>query len=204
MDGCHLCPQMEKIFGNMQNKGSIDALDIINLAHQPELARQMNIRSVPYYFIDGVGFGGLKSEQEIEQILNQDTQKNWQQLIVEELSSGQLEAAETLIRQHAAAREAMLELLGNEQTTLVVRIGLSAVIESLAADGLLDDQEPVFRKLASSANPAIAQDALYYLSLLDSPTSLKTLQDIAQDRQHPLYSQAGEILQEMLDDQVVH
>lgn len=204
MHGCNLCPQMEALFKKMHENGAVEQLEIIDLVQHPELAEQFHIRSVPYYFIDGVGFSGLKSEHDINQLLRQDDSDNWRQLIVEELTSGQLDAAEKLIRDQDAAREAMLQLLADKETTLVVRIGLSAIIETLAASGLLNDYEARFIQMAHHGNANIAQDALYYLSLLGTDSSLQSLVDIAQDANHPLRAQAGELLQEIADEQAVH
>lgn len=204
MPGCQICPRMEALFHKMHENGAIDELDIINVAEHPELAEKHHIRSVPFYFIDGVGFSGLKSQHDIEQILQQDDSDNWRQLIVEALSSGELDTAEKQIRQHAAARDAMLQLLGDEETALVVRIGLSAIIETLSAEGLLNDYEQAFIELASTKNPTIGQDALYYLSLLGTENSLQALMRIAKDADNPLQHQAAELLQEMADEQPVH
>jgi glutaredoxin len=204
MPGCQLCPQMESLFHKMHENGAINELEVINVAEHPELAEKYHIRSVPYYFIDGVGFSGLKPQHDIEQILQQDDSDNWKQLIVEELSGGELAAAEKQVREHARARDAMMQLLGDAETALVVRIGLSAIIETLAEEGLLRDREAQFIELAATQNPTIGQDALYYLSLLGTDKALQALTDIASDQSSPLQAQAAELLQEMADEQRLH
>jgi len=204
MQGCQLCPQMEAIFKDMHKNGAIDRLEITDLAQHPEIAQQYHIRSVPYYFIDGVAFNGLKSQHDIEQILQQDDNAKWRQLIVEALSSGQLEQAEQFIRQQPQAREAMLQLLADDETALVVRIGLSAIIEAMAGEGLLKDYEAQFIRLAHTTNPTIAQDAIYYLSLLGSDNSLQTLTDIANDKSSAVHEQAAELLQDIAHESTTH
>ncbi len=204
MQGCQLCPQMEAIFKKMHENGAISSLEITDLAQHPELAEQYHIRSVPYYFIDGVAFNGLKSEHDIEQLLQQDDSSKWKQILVEDLSSGQLEAAEKQVRQHSAARDAMMQLLAADDTALVVRIGLSAIIEAMAGEGLLSDYEEQFIELAHTANPAIAQDAIYYLSLLNSDNSLQALLDIANDDSSAVHQQAAELLQDIAHEATAH
>ena len=204
MSGCSLCPRMEALFKKMHENGAVDELKILNLAEHPALAEKFHIRSVPYYFIDGVGFSGIRSQHDIEQILQQDDSDSWRQQIVEQLSGGDLDAAEKQIRQHPEAREAMLQLLADDNTTLVVRIGLSAIIETLAEQGLLDEYEDRFIELAKTDNETIGQDAIYYLSLLRGDASLQALMRIANTADHPLQAQAAELLQEIADEQAVH
>ncbi len=204
MSGCQLCPRMEALFKKMHEKGAISSLEITDLAQHPEIAEQYAIRSVPWYFIDGVAFNGLKSEHDIEQLLQQDDSAKWQQILVEDLSSGQLAAAEKQVRAHNPARAAMMQLLAADDTALVVRIGLSAIIEALAGEGLLADYESRFVDLAHSDNPAIAQDAVYYLSLLNTDQGLQALKAIANDDSSLVHQQAEELLQEMAHETAAH
>jgi HEAT repeat protein len=98
----------------------------------------------------------------------------------------------------------MMRLLEDEDTSLVVRIGLSAIIESLAGSDLLRQYESAFIKLARTTSDRIGEDALYYLSLLGTKDSLQALADIANDEKHSLRAQAAEILQDLSGDQDVH
>ena len=67
MPGCAICPQMERLFEEMHKNGAIDELEVLDVTEHPELAQQHNIRSVPFYLINGVAFSGLKTRQEIDE-----------------------------------------------------------------------------------------------------------------------------------------
>ena len=202
--GCSVCPQMEKIFQDLHQKGAISGLKVLDVSQHPELVERYNIRSLPFYLINGVAFYGLRTRQQIGQLLQQDRTQKMVSLIREELGAGQLEAAKKYIQQEAAAREAMLQLLADPETELVVRIGLTAIIESLAEGSLLNPYEQQFIKLSEHLDERIALDALYYLSLLSTTSSLQALTDIANNGRQNLREDARELLAETISNRVLH
>jgi len=204
MQGCAVCPQMEQVFHQLQQDGAIDGLEIFDLSHHPHLAQQYQIRSVPYYLINGMGFSGLKSQREIVQILELEQQQKMQSWIREQLSDGQLDEVEGVLKNQVEGRAAMLALLENSDTELVVRIGLTAIIESLADSGILNELEDRFIGLADHAEERVAIDALYYLQLLSTPQALQKLTDIMQYGKPVLRQQAEDLLQESVKEQGFH
>ena len=201
MPGCGVCPQMERLFQRMQKAGSINDLTIMDVEEQPELAQEYNIRSVPFYLINRVGFTGLRTQQQIEQLLKQGDMAQWQTAIIGELSAGQLEPVEEMIRQQASAREAMMFLLADTETPLVVRIGLTSIIEGMADGDELKKYENQFIALVGHADERIAVDALYYLSLLGSSACLNALVDASNSGSSNLRTHAAELLDEIASDE---
>lgn len=204
MPGCNMCPHMEKIFHDLHRNGAIHELQVVDVSQHPELAEQHNIRSVPFYLINGVAFNGLKTRQQIDHLLQQDSTQKWVILIEEELSAGQLETVEESMQQDADAREAMLQLLADSETELVVRIGLTAIIESLAEGSILKPYEQQFIELSQHEDERIALDALYYLSLLSTTSSLEALTEIANNGKQNLREDARELLAETVANRVLH
>jgi len=197
MHNCQVCPQMERLFQKMHRNGAIDELDIIDIGKHPEIARKLNIRSVPHYLINDFAFYGLKTHSELLKLLKHGQVEKWQEFIKTELSEGQLNEAEKAVVDNPPAREAMMLLLQDTETSLVVRIGLSAIIESVVETDLLNDYESQFIALSAHQDERIAIDALYYLSLLVSTESLLKLKDIATNGEGNLQQHAAEILQDL-------
>lgn len=200
MPGCNVCPQMEHLFQDMHQNGTVSSLQIMDVTEHAELAKKFNIRSVPYYLINGIAFTGLKSRTEIESLLKQDAVGNWAEKINEDLAQGMLEEVEQGIRDDNTARDAMLNLLKDDSTPLVVRIGLTAIIESVVTSGVLTHYEQAFIRLAEHEDERIATDGLYYLYLLSTPGSLAKLERIAETGRPALRSEAGELLSERLSE----
>lgn len=196
MQGCHVCPQMERTFQALQQQGEIDNLQIIDVSEQPELARQHNIRSVPHYIINGIAFSGLKSREEILSIVQSSTDHLLLRWMREQLTEGQLSDVELMVSKKSAARQALLILLNDLDTSLVVRIGLTAIIESLAQDHIFDDMEQRFIKLVEHHEQRIAIDALYYLQLISTPGCQQKLLEIAETGSSELSQLAHELILE--------
>ncbi len=204
MQGCQVCPQMEKTFFELQKKGEISELKVIDVQQQPELAEKYHIRSVPYYLINGIAFTGLKSQTEILSLLNAETDQRLGIWISDQLAQGNLSEVETRIANEPQLREAMMQLLEDVDTPLMARIGLTAVIESLAGSGFFSGLENRFIQLADHPEERIAIDAIYYLQLLSTPASLGKLADIARSGHAELQQQAQELLLEATDNAVKH
>lgn len=204
MHNCQICPQMERLFKDMHQKGAIDALEIIDIGEHPDIAQKHNIRSVPHYLINDVAFYGLKTQQEILTLLQQKDIDKWQEFIKSELAEGQLDTVEQAIREEISARDAMMLLLIDSETSLVVRIGLSAIIESIAGTGILNQYENQFIDLTQHNDESIAIDAIYYLSLLATQSCVATLIEIAQNGLENLKLHAAEALEELSSEQLKH
>lgn len=204
MPGCNMCPQMERLFHDLHQQGAIHELQIVDVTTHPELAEKYHIKSVPFYLINGIAFNGVKTYTEIKKLLQQNDFQKWISLIRGELVDGQLETVERYVKQHEAAGEAMMHLLADKDTELVVRIGLTAIIESMVEGSLLQPYEDKLIQLATHDDERIALDALYYLSLLSTPASLQALSDIAKNGKHSLREDALELLAETLSDRVLH
>ncbi len=195
---------MEHLFERMHQQGAISQFEVFDVQQNPELAQQHNIRSVPYYLINGVAFSGLKTRREIDQLLDKTDADKWVDMINDSLAGGELEPVEQAVRKQPAARAAMIKLLDDPQTALLVRIGLTAVIETLATEGLLNEHEQDFILMTTHADERIAVDALYYLSLINTPDSLAALQELAENGPLVLREHALELLQDEAMDQVLH
>ncbi len=194
MAQCQICPQMEHIFQDMAQNGDIDTLKIIDVGESPEIARKHNIRSVPYYLINDVAFYGLRTKQEILSLLHQEDLDKYKEFINSELTEGHLDSVENTIVNHSVALHAMIDLLKSNETALVVRIGLSAIIESLSETAVLENYIPEFNELLEHEDDRIAIDGLYYLSLIGTQSCIHILTEIADNTQHKLHTHAAEIL----------
>ena len=199
MQDCHLCPQMVKLFEGMIKNGAIDALEILDVAQHETLARHLNIRSLPFYQINGVAFSGVRSTSDIQQLLDMDGLNKWQQQLRQLLQQGEITVAEESVKEHVESRNAVVSLLTHEDSDLMLRIGLTAVIESVAKTGIFDDFEQQFIILSNSPDESIAIDAIYYLSLIATPHSINRLIEVtlSNNSSQALKDQALELLEEL-------
>lgn len=204
MKGCSVCPTMERLFQHLQDEGHVGELMVYDLAEHPELAERHGIRSVPFYRINGIGFNGLRDQRELLNLLGSREIDSMAQWITDQLREGRLDEVEQAVLQKVVAREALVQLLESVDTELVVRIGLSAVIEALADQRIFDPYEQRFIELANHAEERIAIDALYYLQLISTPATLARLSQLAESGSGELSDQARELLDEAASGIVIH
>jgi glutaredoxin len=201
---CSVCPAMKRMFQKLLEQGAIAELKLFDLENNPQLAARYSIRSVPYYRINGQGFSGLRQEQELRQLLVTDPQSMLAEWMAEQLRDGGLQQVEDEVLQNPRAREALVQMLESVDTELVVRIGLTAVIEVLAGQRIFDQLEDRFIALSRHVEERIVIDALYYLQLISTPSSLRQLKVLAQTAEGEVAEQARELLHEALADSVAH
>jgi thiol-disulfide isomerase/thioredoxin len=204
MEGCAVCPQMERIFHDLYQAGEVDEFLVVDVGDAPDTAKRYNIRSVPHYLINGLAFTGLRSRREILELLHNDDSLKQEAWIREKLSAGELDPVESAVISEAATRHAVLSLLQDEDTELVVRIGLTAIIETLASRRIFDDLEVQFIALADHPEDRIAIDALYYLQLMATDAARDKLQATATKGRKSLRAQAQELLSETLEAPLLH
>lgn len=197
MPGCAVCPQMKRLFSELENEGKVANLEIKDVMQHPEEASELNIRSVPFYLINGVAHSGLKSRKEVLKLLQSDCLENWQAKLRQQFQQGELDQASDELISHEDARQAAMRLLQDPKTDLVVRIGITAAIESTTDNPVWNELLPDLIKLAQHADARVAEDGLYYLSLLKSPQAHQELLRLSTDESYAL----SEIVQELLSEE---
>ena len=203
-EGCTLCPSMQAVFSRLFELGEISALEVFDISEQSALAQRYSIRSVPFYRIGELSYSGVRSEQEIRALLQQNEQARLTEWMTAQLREGELTSVENKVLQSMMARAVLVDLLESEDTELVVRIGLSAVIETLAPQRFFDSFVDRFILLSEHPEPRIAIDALYYLQLISTPQTLQQLDKLAKQPDSEIAIQAQELLLEAGAESVAH
>ena len=83
-------------------------------------------------------------------------------------------------------------MVGDEETPIVSRIGISAIFEELKGQKELSSLIPQLEELILSDNKSIRNDACYYLGLTENPSVIPLIQSLS--------NEADEETQEIVDD----
>jgi hypothetical protein len=97
------------------------------------------------------------------------------------LKDGQLARVITAVRKKPQHLDTLLQLAGNPDTDLTVRIGISAVLEDLQGSTLLQEKLPALLALSQHNDPRIRVDACHYLMLTGLPQAAQRLQAMTRD-----------------------
>ena len=88
----------------------------------------------------------------------------------------------------------LLNLVAANDTPLTVRIGISAVIESVAGEPALRAAVGEIEALALADSPQVRADACWFLGLAGDPGALPTVRRLLDDEQADVRDVASEVL----------
>ncbi len=179
---CPYCPTVLKALESLQQKGEISQLESVVLEEHPEVAAEYGVRTVPWVRIGPFELDGLRSEEELRTWATRAGTPDGMSMYLSALiASGNLDKCLELIRADSHQLGALLALFADEDTELNIRIGISAIMESLQGGpelaGIADD----LRKLLTHAAPGVRGDACYYLSLTGLQDNAEWIRPLLKD-----------------------
>ena len=129
---CPYCPSVLKALQALVETGDISHLETHNIEENPEIARELGVRSVPWVRIGPFELEGLRSEKEFREWATKAAASaghtDW---LDELLSSGNISKPLELIKSDPAMMDALLKLFADPDTQLNTQIGISAIMEDL-------------------------------------------------------------------------
>jgi HEAT repeat protein len=119
------------------------------------------------------------------------------ELLSELLRTGKLNEAQSLIDDHPEKIAHLVELLDDSDTAMHVRIGISAIIESLAGRPLLHSIIPALGELLQHAQIHVRIDACYFLGQTHHQDALTWLKQALNDKSTQVRESAQESIEEI-------
>lgn len=178
---CPYCPTVLKGLQSLEADGVIGHLETVVIEDNPEIAAELGVRSVPWVRIGPFELPGLRAEEELREWAEKAGSVSGMAHYLEELiGSGGIDKCLELIKADSNQLDALIQLFTDPDTELNIRIGISAIMESLQGSAALDGISDKLRALLRNKSAHIRGDACYYLSLTghaDAGTWIKPLLD---------------------------
>ena len=194
---CAYCGPMMQILTELMKAGEIAELRIVNIEENPELARQLGVRSVPWLQIGPFELQGARSRQEI--VLWLERASNFEGLteyLDEVLAEGNIGYANKLIQRYPQALENVIALMADPQAKINVRLGVGVMIEEMAESEAFKVVIPRLIDYLSNKDARIRGDACHYLSLTKDRSLMPVIEELLSDDSE----EVREIAQESLDE----
>ncbi len=173
--------------------GDIAELDVTNIAAAPDKAKQFNVRSVPWIKIGPFELTGTHTKSELQIWINRvHSPTGMIEYFNELFKQGELNKVSELVKKDTDLLMILLQMVGDKETPLGSRIGISAIFEALKGHKILNTLIPRLQQLIRSEHKNIRNDACYYLGLTENPDVVPLIQSLSDD--------ADEELQETIDD----
>ncbi len=180
--GCSHCPVVMEGLTRLIKAGKLARLEIVNIQQAPERARELGVRSVPWCRIGPFELEGEQSPGELARwaehaAAGTGVTEYYAHLLEHRRSSRVV----TMIHERPETISDLVLLLSSLETPLVVRIGVGAVLEELAEQGLLRPATAELAALTRAEESQIRADAAHYLSLTGDPAAIPALRQLLDD-----------------------
>ncbi len=178
---CPNCEAMLHSVTTLIKRGTMPSIEIVNIEH-PSAELPVAIRSVPTLALDSMVFNGLHSLDELEQLLGGYSNAGDYHLLTSYLlANGHLNQVERLLSTHPEAYQGLLRHIGDVNSPMQVRLGVTAILEAIPKTDALEALVPELLKLSHISNDRIRADAAHCLSLSAQPIALKRLEELVAD-----------------------
>lgn len=202
--GCSHCPLVLNELSEQLKKGAIAELKVTNIAVDNRRADELNIRSVPWFSLSSndsfMIFSGNYSPKEIQKWLKaSQTTEGMSDYIEECLSTGELMTIVQAINIQPKVLGSVIAMLGDEETSMDIRIGLDVLIEQFSKTKTLQDYTSELKAIALSNIPRLQIDALHYIALTGNIENKIFLQEQAENTNPQIKEAALEAIETLND-----
>lgn len=193
--GCAHCPGVLAALSHLLEQGLIGRLEVVNVSLHPEVAQVRGIRSVPWTRIGPFSLQGSYPASALrEWAVRAADNRGMAEYFGELLQEQRLDEALTLVRRDPSQLATLVEMIGDLETPMGVRIGIGALFEDLAENGELAPALPHLARLAGAGQAPVRADAAYYLGLVGA-AAYDALRPLLQDSDAEVREIAAEGLQ---------
>ena len=194
---CTYCGPMMQLLTELMKAGQISQLRIVNIETNPEVAAELDVRSVPWLQIGPFELSGSRSKQELSLWLKRASSFDGVTDYLEEvLAEGKIKYANKLIRRYPQALENVIDLMADPEARINVRLGVGVIIEEIAGTEQFRTMIPRLVEYLSNSDARIRGDACHYLSLTGDRTYIPEIEKLLSDESE----EVREIAQDSLDE----
>ena len=195
---CPHCSQIKQVLTELLAQGQLASLELVDISIDLERAEQLAVRTVPWCQLNSLELQGAHSRDEIVHWVTQAARQDGrQQLFDNLLEAGQLAQVESMLRRHPDGMSDLLILFADQTRKINVRIGASAVLESLQGSGLLEQAINEIGIYTQDRNASTRIDACHVLSFIQHPSAIPLLTQALQDSDDEVREVAQESLNEL-------
>lgn len=171
--GCPHCPTVLAGLSELIKRGQIGRLEVVNITHHPEVALQRGVRAVPWLRLGPFELTGLRAPAELAHwAARAQSTEGMAEYLRELFGAGDLAGVRaTLARAPTQTAAALVQLLGDAEAELQVRLGVAAVLEDLEGNATLAGLVDALGALTRHRDARIRIDAAHALGLSHAPAA---------------------------------
>jgi hypothetical protein len=180
--GCPHCQAVLEGLVRLLKGGSLGRLEVVNLVADPDRARELGVRTVPWTRIGPFDLVGTLSVSELSDWLDYAVAgSGWSAYYVHLLETGRLNELVHRVHERPAILSDLLNLLASNETSLATRIAIGAVVDELAGAPALKQAVPELEQLTLSESPQTRADACHFLGLTGNRRAVPSVRRLLDD-----------------------
>lgn len=193
--GCPHCSGVKRGLEQLLKEENIAALEVIDISRQPDLAKELDIKSVPWLEMGPLTFIGEQSLNELREwavrLTEPEAMADYYQKL---LAGGELNVAEQVLQRNPGTLSSLLSLIVRDELPMQVRIGTVALLEGVAGEAQLQELIPELSTQLSHQDYRIRVDIAYLLELTASKEAIAPLKELLLDENAEVREIAAEAL----------
>ena len=194
--GCPSCPVVLQGLSDLVKQAAIGKLTVVNVAAHPELAAEYGVRAAPWLRLGPFTLTGAHTPAELRQwAVWSSGDEGIIQYIEHLLADGGFKAAGIFIADDTTRLKPLLAIVANPGKSLVVRSGVSALMEAYANTDALQSMLPPLAELTRHTDHRVRADACHLLGLSGSAAARSYLEICLGDSSEEVREIAAESLQ---------
>jgi hypothetical protein len=180
--GCPHCPAVLDGLVRLIKGARLGRLEVVDVSADPERARELGVRSVPWTRIGAFELIGALSSAELADWADYAAAgEGWSAYYAHLLENRRLDEVVQRVRMQPASLTDLLNLLTDEETPITTRIGISAVVEELPGTGVLEQAVPELEQLTLSGSEQVRADACHFLGLSGDRSAVPAVRRLLED-----------------------
>ena len=190
---CPHCAGMLEHLGTMVKEGTLGRLEIVNIAVDTETARALSVRSVPWARIGSFDLVGLHTLDELRHWAAMAGRDEGMTVYLGELlATARRHEVTRRVRADPALLQRLVDLLGDPETALSIRIGVMATLEEFQGEPVLEALVVSLSRLTTHASERVRADVCHALALTGSAAALDVLRPCLEDPDEEVRETAAE------------
>ncbi|MDR3395352.1 MAG: HEAT repeat domain-containing protein [Parasulfuritortus sp.] len=154
------------ILSDMVKQGELGRLDIVNLEARPEIAKEWDVRSVPWVRIGMFELTGLHGREQLRLLIERAASPTGMADHFHDLlRDGELAQVLDQIRRDPGNLAALLPIVANPEASINVRIGAGVVFEEFSGHPAMQALAMPLGELTEHADARVRADACHYLGM---------------------------------------
>jgi glutaredoxin len=195
---CPHCPAVMQALTTLLKTGKLARLEIFNIELNADKAEQYGVRAVPWVQLGPFELTGLRTQAELLQWIERSNDPTaMAAYFAEQIISAEMDKVLTTVKNNPPLFNSLLQLMGDDTTSLSVRIGIGALMEDLATGDLINQYLDDLGAYTTHANAVVRNDACHYLGLSRNPAAEKFIRPLLNDNDAEVRETAAEALQEI-------